>query len=178
MSTGLFPDVQDPSVEHPMAPRMVQIYEIYKRLEESTGKPQPLIKGASNITANEVLGCVDMGVQHITILAPVLQQLCDLKLAPVASPSKPSSAYGKQLAPRMLALLSKDPLAPTPAEFQIASTDVDYLANNGAELEKSISQDPEMVRRLKDTLDLFIGAEIRGKEAIEKAMAESSASIA
>lgn len=177
MTTGLFPNVSDPAVEHPMAPRMVQMFELYKQLAAKTGKDQPIIKGASNITAAEVLACADMGVQHITILAPVLKELCQMKVAPNDASKiqpKPKRAYfdDKQLSPRMLALTDKDPLAPRPEAFKIASTDVDYLANQGAKLEEAIAQDPETGRRLKDALDLFIGAEKEAKEAIERVMAE------
>lgn len=176
MTTGLFPNVADPAVEHPMAPRMVQMFELYKQLAAKTGKDQPIIKGASNITAAEVLAVAEMGVQHITILEPVLKELCALQVAPNDRSKlqpKPKRAYfdDKQLGPRMLALMDKDPLAPNPAAFKLASTDVDYLANQGAALEEAIAQDPQTARRLKDALDLFVGAEQQCKAAIEKAMA-------
>lgn len=160
-----------------MAPRMVQMFELYKQLAAKTGKDQPMIKGASNITAAEVLACAEMGVQHITILSPVLKELCELQVAP-NDPSKiqpkPKRAYfdDKQLSPRMLALMKVDPLAPNPETFQLASIDVDYLANQGAALEAAISKDPETARRLKDALDLFIGAEQECKATILAAMKE------
>ncbi|UZJ55607.1 hypothetical protein CBS101457_004927 [Exobasidium rhododendri] len=177
MSTGLFPNVEDVAVDHPMAPRMVQMFELYKQLAAKTGKDQPLIKGASNITAAETLACAEMGVHHITILAPVLKELCQMQVAPNdldKIQAKPKRAYfdDKQLSPRMLALMKIDPLAPNPQEFKLASIDVDYLANQGEKLEESIAQDPQTARRLKDALDLFVGAEKECKEAIEKVMVE------
>jgi transaldolase len=42
----LWPDVEDPALEHPMSPRMVQIMETYRRLHKETGKIQPLLKPA------------------------------------------------------------------------------------------------------------------------------------
>jgi transaldolase len=177
MSTGLFPNVKDVAVEHPMAPRMVQMFELYKQIAAKTGKDQPLIKGASNITAAETLACAEMGVHHITILAPVLKELGEMKVAPndvEKIQPKPMRAYfdDKKLSPRMMALMKVDPLAPKPEDFQLASIDVDYLANQGAKLEESIAQDPQTARRLKDALDLFVGAENECKVAIEKIMAE------
>ncbi|KAE8354812.1 hypothetical protein BDV28DRAFT_146729 [Aspergillus coremiiformis] len=46
-------------------------------------------------------------------------------------------------------------------------TDIDYLANNGAKLEKTIQTGPIVVTRLKDALELFIGAENRSRAKIE-----------
>lgn len=184
MSTGLFPDVKDPAVEHPMSPRMVQIREAYRKLEQNTRKPQPLIKGASNITAAEILGCVEMGVHHITILAPQLEQLCKLLVKPNSEADRQGSIsrdtpYEKPLSSRMTSLLRKDPLAPKDIdqeEFVEKSgcLDVDYLVDNGAALDAAISADPETLRRLDDALNLFIEAENRAKAAIQAAIEEHS----
>jgi transaldolase len=43
----LWPDVEDPATQHPMANRMIHIRDTYKRLAKETGKTQPLIKAAS-----------------------------------------------------------------------------------------------------------------------------------
>ena len=42
----LWPNSEDPALEHPMSHRMMQILETYKRLYKETGKPQPMIKSA------------------------------------------------------------------------------------------------------------------------------------
>jgi transaldolase len=39
-------DATDPGFNHPMANRLYQIAQIYKRLAKETGKPQPQIKAA------------------------------------------------------------------------------------------------------------------------------------
>ena len=166
-ATGLFPNVRDPAVEHPMSPRMVQIYEAYRELEAKTGKTQPLIKGASNITAQEVLAVAEMGAQHCTILEPVLKQLCELQVLIPNAPQPKNVGYSRALSPRMLSLLNTDPLAPKFTKFDV---ETDYLKNQGEELEKAIREDPECEKRLKDALELFIGAEQRAKEAILAAM--------
>lgn len=43
----LWPDVEDPATQHPMANRMIHIRQIYDKLEKETGKKQPHIKAAS-----------------------------------------------------------------------------------------------------------------------------------
>lgn len=42
----LWPDVEDPALEHPMSARLVQILDTYQRLRKVTGKEQPLLKPA------------------------------------------------------------------------------------------------------------------------------------
>lgn len=43
----LWPDVEDPATQHPMANRMIHIRQIYDKLAKDTGKPSPQIKAAS-----------------------------------------------------------------------------------------------------------------------------------
>lgn len=43
----LWPDVEDPATQHPMANRMIHIRDTYKKLAKETGKTQPLVKAAS-----------------------------------------------------------------------------------------------------------------------------------
>ncbi len=42
----LWPNVEDPALDHTMSARMVQILETYKRLYKETGKEQPMVKSA------------------------------------------------------------------------------------------------------------------------------------
>lgn len=42
----LWPDVEDPAVQHPMSARTIQILETYAKLRKETGKEQPLLKQA------------------------------------------------------------------------------------------------------------------------------------
>lgn len=132
-----------------------------------------MIKAASNISGKEVLAIAkDMGAQHITILGGVIQELLELQVPASeaeAAQSKPSQAFvnDKTLTPAMLELLKVDPLSPGNKPF-VVDADVDYLADGGAELDAAIKHDPETQKRLKDSLDLFIGAEAVAKDAIEK----------
>lgn len=182
-TTGLFPNVRSPATEHPMSPRMVQIYNVYKQLAETTGKPQPLIKGASNITAGEVLDMAKMGVHHVTILQPVLKQLSELSvqastqqggkdeqaLAFETGKFDESKPFSRELIAEMQELEKIDPLSPTKAPLEWG-VHIDYLANQGEQLEKAIAADPQTKRRLDDALNLFIDAEHRARDAILAAM--------
>lgn len=156
-----------------MSPRMVQIFNTYQTLAKRTGRQQPMIKAASNISGKEVLAIAkDMGAQHITILGGVLKQLIEMQVpaseAQVTS-AKPVQAFvdDKTLNPAMLKSLGVDPLSPEGKPF-VVDYEVDYLANGGAALDEAIKRDPETAKRLKDSLDLFIAAEAVGKDAIEK----------
>lgn len=180
-ATGLFPNVRSPATQHPMSPRMVQIYNVYRHLAQTTGKPQPLIKGASNITAAEVLGMAKMGVHHVTILQPVLKQLSELAV-PVEQELEDRAAlafelekfdeakpYSRELIAEMQELEKVDPLSPTKVPLEWGAH-IDYLADGGKELEKAIEADPQTKRRLDDALNLFIDAEHRARDAILAAM--------
>nr|RBQ96369.1 hypothetical protein FVER53263_20070 [Fusarium verticillioides] len=46
MDPSLWPDVQDPALEHPFSHRIAQMVQTYKTLFAATGKEQPLIKNA------------------------------------------------------------------------------------------------------------------------------------
>lgn len=41
-----WPNTNDPALEHPMSPRIVQILQVYHHLRSETGKEQPLLKPA------------------------------------------------------------------------------------------------------------------------------------
>lgn len=175
----LWPDVEDPATQHTMAARMIHIIETYKRLYKQTGKEQPLVKGASYISAKEAMATGEMGCHHATISADVIKQLAKLPYDGTTQPgegvAKPHSAasgyknFGATPS-RLLKLSTVDPLAAADWDGKLASTDIDYLANNGAELEKAIEADPITKARLYDALELFKGGELRSKAAIEEAL--------
>jgi transaldolase len=118
----------------------------------------------------------EMGCHHATISADVIKQLSKLEYNGTKQPGqgvpKPKHPYKNAAAtPVRLAKVSKtDPLAPADWDGKLASTDIDYLANNGAELEKAIEADPVTKTRLFEALELFKGGELRSKAAIEEAM--------
>ena len=116
-----------------------------------------------------------MGCQSATPSAEVLAELLKTPAdKPVSNKPRPAYSY-LTVGPtpeRLRALLSVDPLAAADWDGKLASTDIDYLANNGAELEKAIERDPITKNRLRDALELFQGGELRSKALIEKVMAE------
>ena len=118
----------------------------------------------------------EMGCHHATISADVLTQLSKLVYDSSKQPGegvpKPSHPY-KNASPtpaRLAKLSTIDPLAPADWDGKLASTDIDYLKNNGEELQKSIEADPATKIRLFEALELFKGGELRSKAAIEEAM--------
>ncbi|PMD56074.1 aldolase [Hyaloscypha bicolor E] len=173
---NLWPNVEDPATQHTMSARMVQILETYKRLYKETGKEQPMVKSASFISPKEAMAAGEMGCHHATISADVLTQLSKLSYDGSKQPGegipKPMHPYlNAGPTPSRLAKLSKtDPLAAADWDGKLASTGIDYLANNGAELQKAIEADPITKTRLYEALELFKGGELRSKAAIEGAM--------
>lgn len=172
----LWPDVADPAKDHTMSPRMIQILETYKKLYNETGKEQPMVKSASFISPKEAMAAGEMGCHHATISAQVLTQLAELEYDASKQPGegvpKPVHPYRNAgPTPARLAKVPKaDPLAAANWDGKLARTDIDYLANNGAELQKAIEADPVTKTRLYEALELFKGGELRSKAAIEEAM--------
>jgi len=74
------------------------------------------------------------------------------------------------LSNRFEKLMKIDPLAPAGWDGNLASTEIDYLANSGSELQKAIATDPVTQQRLNEALDLFKGGEARSRVKIEAAM--------
>ncbi|KAJ6631155.1 hypothetical protein B0H10DRAFT_2159954 [Mycena sp. CBHHK59/15] len=179
----LWPNVQDPATEHPMSHRMMQMLETYKRMYKETGKPQPMIKSASFISAPEAMACGEMEMHHATISAQVLAELCKLPAVPSASAKIPGVPKVDMTKPyenahatpaRLTAVSSTDPLTEN-WDGTLASTSIDYLANNGEELAKAIEADPVTKQRLYEALELFKGGELSSKAIIEKAIADLKA---
>lgn len=118
----------------------------------------------------------EMGCHHATISSDVLTKLGKLNYDSSKQPGegtpKPTHPY-KSAGPtpaRLAKIAKTDPLAAANWDGKLASTDIDYLANNGAELEKAIEADPVTKTRLFEALDLFKGGELRSKAAIEEAL--------
>jgi len=130
----------------------------------------------SFISPKEAMAAGEMGCHHATISDTVLKQLATLpydgsKQPGEGLPKTPHPYRNANPIPARLANLSKtDPLAPANWDGKLASTNIDYLANNGAELEKAIAADPATKTRLFEALELFKVGELRSKVAIEEAM--------
>ncbi|KAI1160359.1 hypothetical protein F5B18DRAFT_513245 [Nemania serpens] len=178
----LWPDVEDPAKEHPNSPRMIQIIETYKRLYEKTGKEQPFVKLASFLSAKEAMAAGEMGCHSATISHTVLDQLAKLKYnvseQPGAGVPKPEHPY-KHIGPtpaRLIELSKTDPLTVN-WDGELASTEIDYLANGGAELDRAIKSDPIATNRLADAVKLFIGDDENGETSSRKKCEEAMAQV-
>ncbi|KAK7005897.1 aldolase [Favolaschia claudopus] len=177
---SLWPASDDPAVNHPISHRLMQILETYKRLYRETGQEQPMLKPAAFISVQEVMACGEMEMHQATIGPRLLAELSALPAVPSAStkiPGVPKVDMTKPYAnarptPTRLAHMSQtDPLNPEWGG-KIASTDIDYLANNGAELDREIEADPATKKRVFDSLEIFKVGELSSKAIIEKAIQE------
>ncbi|KAL7896015.1 aldolase [Trichoderma sp. SZMC 28014] len=173
---SLWPDVEDPATQHPMSARVFQILETYRRLYKETGKEQPLLKNASFISAKEAMAAGELGCHSATISHTVLDQLAKLKYDGTKQPGegapKPVHVYknAPAVSERLRKLAKIDPLAAAEWDGKLASTDIDYLANGGAELAMAIEADPITKERLAIALELFTGGENRSKDKIDTAL--------
>jgi len=176
----LWPQSDDPATQHPMSARMVQMIEAYRYLEKKTGKPQPWIKSASFINAKEAIANGQLGCQGATPLAPVLKELCetpaDANVKPTYKPNPYiySSVHEGATPSHLAELAKKDPLALAKMDGKIADYNTDYLAEGGVALEEACNADPATKSRLRDALELFIGAEMESRTKIEEAIAAAN----
>jgi transaldolase len=168
----LWPKLNDPALEHPMSPRVLQILETYRQLYLDTKQEQPLMKLASFISPEEAMAAGEMGCHSATVSHEVLNKLKSLPYDGPKPPgkfrAKPKHVYGDghDVPERLQKLLKTDPLG----KWEPVRADVDYLANGGTALDSAIKGDPVVEQRLKDALELFTAAEERSKAKIEKIM--------
>ncbi|KAM0189334.1 hypothetical protein ACHAPA_007888 [Fusarium lateritium] len=163
-----WPDVEDPALEHPMSPRIVQIQNIYKRLREETGREQPLLKPASFISAREAMAMGDFGCEHATLPEDILLQLSLLDAEANPPPGNDSAKKTGVPSARIAYLAKTDPLGGPDWDGKLPSTDVDYLADNGSALEKAIAADPVTKKGLYEALEAFKQNELQSRAAIEE----------
>lgn len=149
-------------LDHPMAPRMAQIYEAYRL----RGGEAPLIKSASFVAVEEVLAMPELGAQQVTVLAPTLALMCEPQALSTSSSFRPAKDYSAALPEATQRLLAIDPLRPD-GVAEKPDLEVDYLADNGAALEAAIAEDAETSRRLGDAIATFIKAETTAIKFIE-----------
>jgi transaldolase len=130
----------------------------------------------SFISPQEAMAAGELGCHSATISHTVLNQLAELKYEPAAQPGegqpKPAHVYKSPIPPpkRFEKLAAADTLAPKNWDGKLASTDIDYLADGGAELAKAIEADPVSKERLAIALELFTGGELRSKDKVEAAL--------
>ncbi|KAF5630966.1 transaldolase B [Fusarium tjaetaba] len=164
-----WPNAEDPALDHPMSPRIVQIQHIYKQLREETGNTQPLLKPASFISAREAMAMAELGCDHVTIPEDILLQLSLLDTE--ANPPPGSDSHMKTGSPsqRVAHLAGIDPLAGLDWPG-LPSLDIDYLADNGAALTEAIAADTVTQRGLDEALEAFKANELHSRDAIEEAL--------
>ncbi|KAF5563269.1 transaldolase [Fusarium napiforme] len=75
LNPELWPDVQDPALEHPFSHRIAQMVQAYKTLFATTGKEQPLIKNAGFRSYKEVLASAELGCHSANISQDLLEEL-------------------------------------------------------------------------------------------------------
>jgi len=112
------------------------------------------------------------GCHSATISPQVLDELSKLEYDGSKQPGegkpKPAHVYaGYKTSERLFKVSKMDPLQAAGIDAELASTDVDYLANNGAELEKAVNADPVAKQRRDDALELFTGGLLESKTKIE-----------
>lgn len=151
-----------------MAPRLLQIAETYRRLRAATGRPQPLLKPASFLSAREAAAMAEFGCEHATLPENILLELSALDAQANPPPGGGGAAADGGPSPRLAHLLAVDPLAGPEWDGRLAATDVDYLADNGAALEKAIAADPITVKGIQAALEFFQGQEMQMRAAVEE----------
>ncbi|CAK7218363.1 hypothetical protein SBRCBS47491_003484 [Sporothrix bragantina] len=187
---SIWPNVRDPAVEHPNAPRLVQILDLYRRQYAATGKRQPLVKNASFVSQEEALAAGEMGCQSATLFNTLI---LDLAAHPYTDAERPGGVVAAEAArpkpaadvpfykdrpepsARLAALLTVDPLnTADPTTVAVGYDTVvaaDYLADGGKQLDAAIAADPVAKDRLDAALTLFIACEKRSQDKVEKALA-------
>lgn len=192
---SLWPNVNDPATQHTFSNRLYQMVDAFKRLSELTGKDQPLIKLAAYVTFSrahlttsfdadelhrfktlkEVNAAAELGCHSVTLSPQLLEELSKTPydrgqdLGSHHAKPQPTAFYSQLPATstRLQPLLQTDPLKKSNDIFEPVKIEVDYLANNAAELVRALDSDPAGKRRLDDALAMFIQAEQASKTLIE-----------
>lgn len=133
----------------------------------------PILTTASSFSPAEILAMVELGCQHITISAAVLQALQDTpETLPPVTAEKPKHPYATLVTPeRLRGLSSKDGLAGPDWDGVFATMETDFLADGGAKLDEFIRNDPIVSKRLEDATNFFLGMEDKARQVIEHKIA-------
>jgi transaldolase len=118
------------------------------------------------------MAMAEFGCEHATIPEDILATLASLDLETNPPPGDYSTKHWGVPNPRLAHLVKIDPLAGPGWNGKLASTDIDYLANNGAALDKAIEEDDVTKRGLALALEEFQGNEMQTKTAIEEILKE------
>lgn len=164
--------------------------ELFTKLYLQTKEEQPIMviarsvtEGKTAITAatdafhshfnsQELLAMAELGCPHVTVQKARMIDLMNAPddLAPVTKP-KPSHPYAELATPERLQKLSSlDPLKGRDWDGILASSDVDYLANNGQVLDAAIDRDSVARKRVVDAMNRFKDAERKAEAIIGEEM--------
>jgi transaldolase len=113
------------------------------------------------------MAMAEIGCEHATIPEDILLQLSILQ---VASNNPPPGEFNAGLpSPRLAHMLKVDPLNES-WDGVLPPTDVDYLADNGAFLERLIEADLVTKKGLRMALEAFGDNEAQSRAAVEEVM--------
>lgn len=138
----------------------------------------------SNANIGEIIATAELGCQHITILAHHLEELQSTTLDDTAlsrypfmkdPPPKRQAPYYKDFKTRdrLQGHMKIDPLVGPTWNGKFASTETDWLANDGEALTKAIEADPAVVKKMKDVFKAFGDADAKAQAAIESEICPS-----
>ncbi|KAI0361615.1 aldolase [Trametes cingulata] len=141
---GVWKEYQDTAREHPMAPVIGAIVQLFKELGSST-----LVMPASIVTAKEVVALVSLKPDHLTLSGAVLDQLAAAE-SPAAAPDDPQPHHPE-------VPVSSEPAgaAPTGETKGPNVKAINYLENEGAALREAFAADAEASRKMADALRIF-----------------------
>ncbi|KAF5720250.1 transaldolase [Fusarium globosum] len=170
---SLWPDVQDPALEHPFSHRIAQMVQAYKTLFAATGKEQPLIKNAGFRSYKEVLASSELGCHSATISQDLLEELKTSTPGKITLPVSPKVAslkcpYADDVPippPRLGELLTRH--LDEQGGWLANDLTVDLLADGGKVLDQALEKDSEAARMVKEALDMFIFCEEETKKLIK-----------
>jgi transaldolase len=111
----------------------------------------------------------EFGCDHVTVPEDILLQLSLLDAEANPSPGGDISKHTGVPSQRVAHLVNTDPLS-SGWDGNLPSTDIDYLADNGAALTKAIAADPITEKGLFEALEAFKANELQSRVAIEEVL--------
>ncbi|KAK2474606.1 hypothetical protein H9L39_14566 [Fusarium oxysporum f. sp. albedinis] len=173
LNPALWPDVQDPALEHPFSHRIAQMVQAYKTLFAATGKEQPLIKNAGFRSYKEVLASAELGCHSATIPQDLLEEFKILTPGDTPLPVSP------KIASLQIPYADNVPIPSLRLEELLTrhlgegrgctgkDLEVDLLADGGKALDLAIEKDSDAARMVKEALDMFIFCEEETRKLIK-----------
>ena len=105
----------------------------------------------------------EFGCEHVTVPEDIILQLSLLDAEENPPPGNESLNEGIGPSQRVTHLAKTDPLVGSDWNGKLPSTEVDYLANNGAALEEAIAADPITKKGLYEALEAFKQNELQSR---------------